>query len=89
MKNTLFKLGKGSNSIQIYQVKNASVLEFKAIEEGLLDTQRPRDKRRFKNPHFGPIKGDGLRKSPSRQIVSALDYYGKQNKSSLGTYKRE
>ena len=36
VRNTLFKLGKNSNSIQIYQVKNASVLEFKNIEEGLL-----------------------------------------------------
>ena len=26
VRNTLFKLGKSSNSIQIYQVKNASVL---------------------------------------------------------------
>lgn len=31
VKNTLFKLGKNTNSIQIYQVKNASVLEFRTI----------------------------------------------------------
>ena len=31
VKNTLFKLGRNSNSIQIYHVKNASVLEFKSI----------------------------------------------------------
>jgi hypothetical protein len=36
VRNTLFKLGKNSNSIQIYQVKNASVLEFRHIEDGLL-----------------------------------------------------
>ena len=30
VKNTLFKLNK-NNNIQIYQVKNASVLEFKNI----------------------------------------------------------
>jgi len=31
-KNTLFKLGKvKNNSIQIYQLKNASLMEFKQI----------------------------------------------------------
>ena len=32
VKNTLFKLGKVNNSsIQIYQLKNASILEFQQI----------------------------------------------------------
>lgn len=80
IQNTLFKLGKNSNSIQIYQVKNASVLQFRTIEDGLLEPQR-KERPRPKQPHFGPIKG---RQSPGRQ-----DNSNRQNKSSIGTYKRE
>jgi hypothetical protein len=81
VRNTLFKLGKNSNSIQIYQVKNASVLEFRHIEDGLLEPQR-KERPRPKQPHFGPIKGT------SRQSPGKLDN-SRQNKSSLSTYKRE
>ena len=38
MQNTLFKLGKvKNNSIQIYQLKNASLMEFKQMEEAIVN----------------------------------------------------
>ena len=59
VKNTLFKLGRvKSSSIQIYQLKNASVLEFQQIEDQIVNEpiQRPPQvKKRI--PHFGPLKG--------------------------------
>lgn len=71
MQNTLFKLGKNSNSIQIYQVKNASVMEFRTMEEGLLQRNRSNEKLgKSRIPHFGPIKGAGLRQSPSKLLVT-------------------
>jgi hypothetical protein len=37
VKNTLFKLGKVKNStIQIYQLKNASLLEFEQLEQQIM-----------------------------------------------------
>ena len=60
VKNTLFKLGRNSNSIQIYQVKSASVLEFKTMEEDLLHQNKSREKLPKRIPHFGPIKGKYL-----------------------------
>lgn len=68
MKNTLFKLGKvKNNSIQIYQVKNASLLEFESIERSIVnnDNNNASDNRiskikTYKNPHFGPLKGAAL-----------------------------
>jgi hypothetical protein len=47
-------------------VKNASVLEFKNIEEGLLEGLRSKDRIKNRMPHFGPIKGAGLRQSPPK-----------------------
>ena len=92
IKNTLFKLGHNSNSIQIYQVKNASLLEFKNMEDGLLERNKSKDKINRRIPHFGPIKGTlyhiigvNLRQSPSKQSMRDAD---RHNHSSLATYKR-
>ena len=85
VKNTLFKLNK-NNNIQIYQVKNASVLEFKNIEAGLLYQNRSRDKINKRIPHFGPIKGFGLRQSPSKHMLPTARR-DRHNYSSLTTYK--
>jgi hypothetical protein len=56
VKNTLFKLGKvKNNSIQIYQLKNASVLSFEQLEEQIVSEPiKPAVKKRI--PHFGPLK---------------------------------
>ena len=38
IQNTLFKLGKvKNNSIQIYQLKNASLMEFKQMEDAIVN----------------------------------------------------
>lgn len=65
----MFKLGKvKSNSIQIYQLKNASLMEFKQIEEAIVNNNTSRAnmfnarmskdaKEKNRIPHFGPLKG--------------------------------
>lgn len=48
VKNTLFKLGKvKNNSIQIYQLKNASLMEFKQMEDTLLNHHDKESKSKF------------------------------------------
>ncbi len=58
----MFKLGKINTSVQIYQVKSASMLQFRKMEESVLQndnsSKQIREKTfRSKTPHFGPIKG--------------------------------
>ena len=65
VKNTLFKLGKvKNNSIQIYQVKNASVLEFENMEKAIVDSSHHSSQaiklKTTKIPHFGPLKGAAI-----------------------------
>lgn len=63
--NTEFKRGKYKNQIQIFQVKNPSVLELEQIEKAVLNEQalnmldREEIKRTLivsRKPHFGPLK---------------------------------
>ena len=94
VKNTLFKLGKNSNSIQIYQVKSASLLEFKSIEDDLVQQQqqnRSREKLPRRHiPHFGPTKKQALKQSPSKYILPKMSDKARerQNHTSLTTYKQ-
>jgi hypothetical protein len=55
-------LGKvKNNTIQIYQVKNASLLEFENMEKSIVEDSgfiRAMPKlKQVKIPHFGPLKG--------------------------------
>ena len=63
------------------------MLEFRTIEDGLLEPARAKERAKPRNPHFGPIKGSGLRQSPSRQTYS--EHQARHNSSALSTYKRE
>ena len=57
------------------------------MEDGLLEN-RKKQRTRGKIPHFGPIKGSFLRRSPSKKRQQ--HYYQGQNRgnhSSLSTYK--
>lgn len=64
------------------------MLEFRTIEDGLLEPAKTKERAKLRNPHFGPIKGSGLRQSPSRQTYSEYNQ-ARHNNSSLSTYKRE
>jgi hypothetical protein len=69
VKNTLFKLGRMKNSsIQIYQLKNASILELEQIEEQIVEPVKSSVKKRI--PHFGPLKGVAKWKKNDRHYNS-------------------
>ena len=90
VKNTLFKLGKMKNSnIQIYQLKNASVLEFQQIEESIINEKpHPPFKPFIKNkiPHFGPLKGASKWRKGEKNAHSS-DTKFNTNSSTMGMRK--
>lgn len=83
VKNTLFKLGRvKSSSIQIYQLKNASVLEFQQIEDQIVNEPIQRQPHQIKKriPHFGPLKGAKNRNKIEKHYSTDIKY--QQNSTS-------
>ena len=73
VKSTLFKLGKVNHkNVQLYQVKNASTLQFQQIEESIIN-EIPNKPNLLKKkiPHFGPLKGATKWKKVERQYNSS------------------
>ena len=92
VKNTLFKLGRMKNSnIQIYQLKNASVLEFQQIEESIVNEnvqqQQFKPFIRKKIPHFGPLKGASKWKKGEKHANSSDTKFNYSSSSTMGMRK--
>lgn len=95
----MFKLGKvKSNSIQIYQLKNASLMEFKQMEEAIVNnnnssktnmfnarlSKEAKEKNRI--PHFGPLKGASKWKTQQTSTNPSISHKSHSQPQYVYTY---